>query len=359
MNDSTISDSNRVVPALAAGAALLSIAIALRLVLGSVSIPFVSVLRALLGLEPESEPFVRIVLEFRLPRAVTAAAAGAALSVSGLLMQTLFRNPLAGPSVLGITSGASLGVALVVLAGSTAGAGIVGGSGLLSAVSRGGDSVIAVSAVLGAGTVMLVVLLASGRVDSVLTLLVLGVLFSYAVSAAVNILMHFSIPQEIQSYINWTFGSFAGVTREQLGFLLIPILLGLVTALLLVRPLDALLLGEHYARTMGVNVVAVRVVAIAATSVLAGTVTAFCGPIAFLGVAVPHLARGVVRSSDHRHLVPVVLLFGAIVAVLSDLVASLPGLQITLPLNAVTSLLGAPVVIAVVVRRGGVRSAFT
>lgn len=358
MSSTTTSGSSRIATVITGSIVLLVAAVAARLIWGSVSIPPGMVMRAVLGLEVSPPAYARIVMQFRLPRAVTALAAGAALSVSGLMMQTLFRNPLAGPSVLGVTSGASLGVALVVLAGSTVGSRIIGGTSLLAAVSLRGDSIIAASAIVGALAVMLVVLLASSRLESALTLLVLGVLFSYAVSATVNVLMHFSIPEEIQSYINWTFGSFAGVTVEQLPLVLTPVAFGLSTCLLLVRPLDAILLGELYAKTMGVRVVAVRVAVIATTSVLAGTVTAFCGPIAFLGVAVPHLARALLRTADHRHLVPATLLLGAIVAVASDLAASLPGTSITLPLNAVTSLLGAPVVIAVVIRRGGVRGAF-
>jgi iron complex transport system permease protein len=358
MTCSTTNVSSRATAALFGGLALLTVVLAARLALGSVSVPLSTVIRAFFAGADRSDPLVRIVLEFRLPRALTGAAAGAALGASGLLMQTLFRNPLAGPSVLGVSAGASLGVALVVLAGSTFGSPLTGGSGLLSAVALGGDSVIATSAVLGAAAVMLLVLLASSRVDNPLTLLVLGVLFSYAVSAAVNVLMHFSIPEEIQAYINWTFGSFAGVTGGQLPLLLIPVATGLVTSIVLARPLDALLLGEAYARTMGVRVVGTRVALIGVTSVLAGVVTAFCGPIGFVGIAVPHLARGLLRTADHRYLLPATMILGAGVAVLSDLIASLPGLRLTLPLNAVTSLIGAPVVIAVVARRGGLRGAF-
>ncbi len=274
-------------------------------------------------------------------------------------MQTLFRNPLAGPFVLGINAGASLGVALVVLAGSTLGSGLVAGSGLLAAVGLGGDAVVALAATLGSTAVLLVVLLVSRRVASALTLLVLGVLFSYAVNAAVSVLMHFSIPEEIQSYINWTFGSFGGVTRSQLPIIAGGVLLGIGASTLLLKPLNALLLGEGYARSMGVRVGLVRPSIIAVTAVVAGIVTAFCGPIAFIGVAVPHLARAILKDADHRVLLPTTALLGAFTAVCADLLSSLPGISTTLPLNAVTALLGAPIVIWVVLRRGGIQGSFS
>jgi iron complex transport system permease protein len=300
----------------------------------------------------------RIITQFRLPRALTAVAAGSGLSAAGAMMQTLFRNPLAGPAVLGVNAGASLGVALVVLAGSTLGARVVGGTGLVAALSLGGDAVVTTSAVLGAAAVMLIVLLVSARVPSALTLLVLGVLFSYAVNAAVSVLMHFSIPEEIQSYIYWTFGSFAGVSNTQLPLMLTVIGVSLVAALFFGKPLNAMLLGETYAQTMGVRVRAMRVGVISITALLAGTITAFCGPIAFIGIAVPHLTRAILRTADHRLLVPAVMIIGAVVAVVSDLVSSLPGLEQTLPLNAITAIVGAPVVILMITRRGGVQETF-
>lgn len=337
---------------------LLGCALLAHLVLGSVRIPLAESLRVLLGGGASSDVWRRIILEFRLPRALTALVAGTGLAVGGLLMQTLFRNPLAGPFVLGINAGASLGVALVVLAGTTVGRRLVAGSGLLSAVGVGGDAVVAIAAIAGSAAVLLVVLLVSNRVGNALTLLVLGVLFSYAVNAAVSVLMHFSIPEEIQAYINWTFGSFAGVTGAQLPILAAVVGLGLALSVGLLKPLNALLLGEAYAQSMGVRIAAVRVTIITVTALLAGIITAFCGPIAFVGVAVPHLARAVIRDADHRTLMPLVAVLGALVAVLADLVASVPGVALTLPLNAVTALLGAPVVIWVVVRRGGLQGGF-
>ncbi|MCK4515235.1 MAG: iron ABC transporter permease, partial [Spirochaetaceae bacterium] len=287
--------------------------------LGSVPIPLGQTLRALTGASVQNETWKTIVLDFRLPRAVTAAVAGAALAVGGLLMQTLFRNPLAGPFVLGINAGASLGVAIVVLGGSLLGSTPVAGSGLLAGAGIAGDALLVLAASVGAAAVLLVVLAVARRVESAMTLLVLGVLFSYAVSAGVSVLMHFSIPQEIQTYINWTFGSFAGVDRSQLGLLAGVVGIGLLGTVVLVKPLNALLLGETYASSMGVRIRVVRTMLIAATALLAGTVTAFCGPIAFVGIAVPHLARAILRDADHRRLMPAVLLLGAATAVIADL----------------------------------------
>jgi cobalamin transport system permease protein len=339
--------------------AVFIVAFSVHLSLGSVSIPLGQTIRVLFGAAVESETWRTIVLDFRLPRAITAAIAGAALAVGGLLMQTLFRNPLAGPFVLGINAGASLGVALVVLGGSLVGTATVAGSGLLAGAGIGGDAVLAAAASLGAAAVLLVVLAVARRVESAMTLLVLGVLFSYAVSAGVSVLMHFSIPQEIQTYINWTFGSFAGVDRSQLALLAGVIGVGLVASGLLVKPLNALLLGETYASSMGVRTRVVRTLVIAVTALLAGTVTAYCGPIAFVGIAVPHLTRAILRDADHRRVLPTTMLLGATTAVIADLVASLPGLRIVLPLNAVTALIGAPIVIAVIVRRGDLGGEFS
>lgn len=327
--------------------------------LGSVRIPLGDTVRIIFGGTTGSEAWQTIVTEFRLPRAVTAVLAGAALAVGGLLMQTLFRNPLAGPFVLGINAGASLGVAAVVLGGSLLGASPLSGSGLLAGAGLRGDTLVIAAAFVGSAGVLLIVLAVARRVESAMTLLVLGVLFSYAVSAGVSVLMHFSIPQEIQTYINWTFGSFAGVNRGQLPLLTMVLAAGLAGSVFLMKQMNALLLGEGYARSMGVRVRLVRILVILITALLAGTVTALCGPIAFVGVAVPHLARAVFRDADHSRLLPACLLLGAITAVVTDLVASLPGLRISLPLNAVTALVGAPVVIAVIIRRGDLSGSFS
>lgn len=322
----------------------------LSLAIGSVSIPLREVITVLTGGEASRASWETIVLNFRLPKAITAVLAGAALAVSGLQMQTLFRNPLADPYVLGISSGASLGAALVVLAAGTTGSVLLAGIGLL------GDFGLAAASSLGAALVLVLVMLVARRVQSVVTLLILGLMFGYITSALVSLLIYFSIANRVQIYLSWTFGSFGGVTWGQMQVFAPVIVIGLVTALLLVKPLNALLLGETYARSLGLNVRRARVLIIASTALLAGAVTAFCGPVGFLGIAVPHVCRAIFGTSDHRALVPASILMGGMVALLADWVAQFPGSQITLPLNAVTALLGAPVVIWVILRRRSLRS---
>ncbi|MDG4596391.1 MAG: iron ABC transporter permease [Candidatus Contendobacter sp.] len=323
----------------------------LNLALGSVRIPLSDVAAVLTGGEASKASWAYIVLEFRLPKALTAVLAGAALAVSGLQMQTLFRNPLADPYILGINAGASLGVALVVLATGAA-------TGFLSNVGLLGDLSLIAAAIAGAGLVTGLVIVAARWLRHAMTLLILGLMLGYATGAVVSILIYFSVPEQIQAYISWTFGSFGGVTGRQLAILAPVIGGGLLLAGLLTKPLNALLLGEAYARSMGVNVRRVRFWLIAGTSVLAGAVTAFCGPIAFLGVAIPHLCRALLRTSDHRVLAPATMLMGGLAALLADLVAGVPGSRSVLPLNAVTALLGAPVVVWIVLRRDGPRSDF-
>lgn len=323
------------------------------LVVGSVSIPLDEVLTVLLGGEPTRATWETIILKFRLPKAVTAVLGGAALSVSGLQMQTLFRNPLADPFILGISSGASLGVALVVLGGTVSGAAtLIAGLGLI------GNFGIVTAATIGSGMVFGLVLMISRRVQSVVTLLVLGLMFGYLTGSVVSILLYFSNPQQIQSYVAWTFGSFGGVTWDQLTVLLPVVLVGLLIALFAAKPLNALLLGENYARSMGLNLRRARYLVIGSASLLTGAITAFCGPIAFLGIAVPHIAKGLLNSSDHRLLIPASILIGGLLALIFDLIAQLPGGQIVLPLNAVTSLVGAPLVTWIILRRQTFRGAF-
>lgn len=324
----------------------------LSLALGSVSIPFDQIITVLLGGEAERMSWTNIVLKFRLPKAVTAMLAGAALGVSGLMMQTFFRNPLAGPFVLGISSGASLGVAIVVLSAGTVGGALLAGFGLT------GDLLLTGAAALGAGLTMLVVLLVASRVQSSMTLLILGLMMGYLVSALVSLLLYTAIPERIQTYINWTFGSFGSVTWDQMPVLAGGVIAGLLVALGLTKSLNALLLGEGYARSLGVNVGLTRVALVGATAVLAGTVTAFCGPIGFVGIAVPHLCRTLFNTSDHRLLLPGTILMGAIVALIAALIAEVPGNNLILPLNAVTALIGAPVVIAVILRRRNLQKSF-
>ncbi|MDF5725344.1 MAG: iron ABC transporter permease [Rhizonema sp. PD37] len=313
--------------------------------LGSVQIPLQEVITILLGGEPSKASWTNIILKFRLPKAISATLAGAALGVSGLQMQTLFRNPLAGPFVLGISSGASLGVALVVLTANVTGMGALLTLGII------GDFGLVVAASLGAALVLGLVLVVSRRVQDTMTLLILGLLFGYATSAVVSILLNFSESQQIQTYLQWTFGSFAGVTWQQMLVLAPVVMLGLFVAVMLSKPLNALLLGESYARSLGLGVQQARFWLITSASILAGAITAFCGPIAFLGVAVPHLCRSLFNTCDHRVLVPGVIFMGAILALISDLLTQLAVRQMVLPLNSVTALIGTPIVTWVILRR--------
>jgi len=324
----------------------------LSLTVGSVSIPFDQIISVLLGGEADKTSWTNIVLKFRLPKAMTAALAGAALGVSGLMMQTFFRNPLAGPFVLGISSGASLGVALVVLTAGTV------GTTLLAGFNMKGDLLMATAAALGAGMTMLLVLLVAGRVQSSMTLLILGLMMGYLVSASVSLLLYFAIPERIQAYISWTFGSFGGVTWSQMPILAGSIIGGLAIALGLTKSLNALLLGEGYARSLGMNISLTRIAVVGATALLAGAVTAFCGPIGFVGIAVPHLCRSLFNTSDHRVLLPGTILMGAIVALIASLIAEVPGNNAILPLNAITAMIGAPVVIMVILRRRNLQRSF-
>ncbi|MEH2402913.1 iron ABC transporter permease [Nostoc sp.] len=322
----------------------------LDLALGSVDIPINEVVKVLLGQEIEKATWANIILKFRLPKALTATLSGAALGVSGLQMQTLFRNPLAGPFVLGISSGASLGVALVLLTASATTPTLLADLGIIS------DFGLVIAASLGAASVLGMMLVVSRRVQDTMTLLILGLLFGYATSAIVSILLQFSSKERIQSYIMWTFGSFAGVTWRQLIVLIPVIVLSLFLAVLQSKSLNALLLGESYARSLGLTVQKTRFSIITSASILAGGITAFCGPIAFLGVAIPHLCRSLFNTSDHRILIPSVIIMGAILALFADLFSQLWVSQIVLPLNAVTALIGTPVVTWVILRRNSQKS---
>lgn len=323
----------------------------LALAAGSVSIPLDQTVTILLGGEPARASWTNIVLKVRLPKALTAMLAGAALSVSGLMMQTLFRNPLASSDVLGINSGASLGVALVVLSVG------IGGS-LLAGVSFIADIGLVAAAVLGAGLTLLLILVIARQVEHGMTLLILGLMMGHLTFALVSLLIYFSIPERIQAYINWGFGTFGGVTIDQIPILALPILVGLVFSWGLSKTLNAFLLGETYAISLGLNTRRARQFIITTTALLTGTVTAFCGPISFIGIAVPHLCRSLFNTSDHRALVPGVALMGAIAALLLALIAEMPGNTLILPLNAVMALFGAPIVIAMILRQQNLQKAF-
>lgn len=325
-------------------------ALALSLFVGSVTIPAHEVLTALLGGETSRNGWTTIVQDYRVPKALTALLAGAALATAGLLMQTMFRNPLADAYVLGISSGASLGVALVVL---TVG---VGTTTLLGAMGIAGDFAVVVAAAVGSTCVLLLVLVVARRVQSATTLLILGLMFGYITSALVSLLAHFAAPDQLRSFNNWSQGTFGDVTRTQLPIFALVILFGLLIAVISAKPLNAMLLGEDYAASLGVNLRRARYLIIVSTALLAGTVTAFCGPIAFLGIAVPHLCRVALRTSSHNVLIPASVLLGAAIALLADVIAHVPGGQVVLPLNAVLALFGGPVVIWMILRRPGLRN---
>lgn len=312
---------------------------------GSVSIPAKDVFIILTGGETNNPVWNNIILDLRLPRIFTAMLAGSALGIGGLLMQTLFLNPLAGPFVLGINAGASLGVALVILL-----SGIVGFSSFLAGLDLMAEMGMVVSATAGSAIVIMSVLVLARRIASKTVLLLIGIMFGYAVSALVSVLIHFSMAERVQTFMAWTFGSFSTVSWKELKIMVPIICVSLVLTLPLAKQLNAFLMGETYAASMGVSVRKVRYSVILVTSLLAATVTAFCGPVAFLGIAVPHLARNITRTGDHRILIPMCILLGAIVALASDLIAHFPGHGVVLPLNAVTSLIGAPVVIWVITR---------
>ncbi|MCX7822224.1 MAG: iron ABC transporter permease [Syntrophobacterales bacterium] len=318
----------------------------LELCLGSVMVPVGDIVKSLLDPARADERWREIITVFRLPRTITAAFAGAGLGIAGLKMQTLFRNPLAGPYVLGISSGASLGVAILVLS-----AWNLGLPAVFSKTALLGNISIVVASIIGAGIAFSVVIAFSRKVQHSVTLLIIGLMIGYISNAFVEVLLQFAAEHQMQRFITWTFGSFGGVTWVQLKVFVPTVTMGLFLAVVMMKPLNALLLGEGYARSMGVNVQRTRILLISGSSLLAGGVTAFCGPVAFIGIAVPHLCRLIFRTSDHRILVPAVILMGAILAMTADLISQVPGSKIVLPLNAVTSIIGAPVVIWVILKR--------
>jgi len=308
---------------------------------GSVSIPASAVIDSLLGKEIEKSVWTNIILQSRLPQAITALLAGSALAVCGLMLQTLFRNPLAGPSILGISDGANLGVALVMLY-----------SGGIMAV--GGDrshhfSVI-ISAFLGAFLVLLLMLYFSSKVKSNILVLILGIMISYLASSGISILNSYASADNVRSYVLWGMGSFSGVSMAEIPLFSSSILLGLFLTVLLIKPLNALLLGENYATNLGISVGRTRTVILLTTGFLTALVTAFCGPVTFIGLVVPHIARMFIRTSNQKWLLPMTLLTGGLVALLCNLLTTIPFGKGVLPLNAVTPLIGAPMVIYVILR---------
>jgi iron complex transport system permease protein len=303
--------------------------------LGSVRISFAEMAGQLTGHSKLTDQQAIILYRFRLPRVAAALLAGAALPVCGLQMQTLFRNPLAGPYVLGISSGASFGAALVVLG--------AGATGLVAAWS------LALAAWLGAGVVMVLLMAVSFRIKDGLTILILGIMFSSGLAAVISIMQYFSHADALKSFVIWSMGSLGNLTGSQLGIMALAILPLLVLTTGYAKVLNGLMLGEEYAATMGIRIIRARTLILATTSIMAGSVTAFCGPVGFIGIAVPHIARFLFRKGDHRILLPATMITGMVTLVLSDIISQLPGTERVLPINAVTSLIGIPVVIWLVV----------
>lgn len=328
---------------------VLIIAFLLDVALGSVSIPIDEVIATLVGSDKASTVVYNIVLNHRLPRALAGLVAGAGLGLSGLLMQTFFRNPLAGPYVLGISAGASLGIALVVLSS---------GMFLLSAIDLASGISLTVAAILGSLLVFAVIIVFAGYVRDQTSLLIIGLMFSSATSAVVSILQFFSRPDEIQHYLLWTFGDLGSVSNNDIIILAPMVLISSLVCFFLVKPLNIYLLGNDYAHNAGLDLKKSRFLILVVTAVLTGTVTAYCGPIAFVGLATPHIARMVFDTSDHKILVPYTAIFGGIIMIACDLISRMPGLSLSLPLNAVTSILGGPLVIWLILNRKNLSATF-
>ena len=327
------------IPRILALVILLLVLVILDVSLGTVKIPFGEIVSFLFGRGELSRQHEMILSDFRTPRVITALLAGSALAVSGLQMQTIFRNPLAGPYVLGISSGASLGAALVLLGTGAVTTGILARWGLVTA------------AWLGAASVMFILLLVTMRIRNIMTILILGIMFSSGLSAIISIMQYFGNAAALKSFVIWSLGSLGDVSGSSLSILVVTIIPGLALSLFSVKGLNAMMMGEEAAGTLGVNILVTRILVFICTSVLAGSITAFCGPIGFVGIAVPHITRFYTGRSDMRYLLPATMLMGMVVLVLSDIISQLPGSDSILPINAITSLIGIPVVIWVVIGR--------
>lgn len=321
--------------------------LALNISMGQVAIPMKEVFRSIFGNHASKDTWEYIIVNFRLPKAITAILVGIGLSVSGLLMQTLFRNPLAGPYVLGLSSGSSLGVAFVIL-----------GAGFLPAVfsqfllsSYG----IIIASCLGSLAVLVLILIVSLRLRDTMSILIVGLMFSSFTGAIVSVFTYFSSAEQLQKYTFWSMGSLGNLSWQNITFLGVSVVIGLLFSLLSLKPLDALLLGENYAKSMGLNINKSRYIIIFATSILAGSITAFAGPIAFVGLAVPHLGKLLFQTSNHKTLFFATLLIGSIIMLFCDMIAQMPGFDFTLPINAITSIIGAPVVIWLIVRKKSIK----
>lgn len=317
----------------------------LNLLLGSVNIPIGDIFEILLGRKNDSVIWTNIIIKSRLPQSLTAAMGGAGLAVSGLLMQTVFRNPLAGPSVLGISSGASLGVACVVLL-----SGSIGGVAL-SKLGVVGEVTITLSAIVGSLLIMALIAFVAQKVRGNVTLLIMGVMIGYIANAIIGVLKFFSAEEDIRAYVIWGLGSFSRVSGGQTSVFIILMLLSLPASFLLIKTLNLLLLGDEYAKNLGLDVKQARLLVIICSGVLVAIVTAYCGPVIFLGLAVPHICRGLFQTSNHAVILPASLLAGAALALLCNLIARMPGFEGALPVNSVTALVGAPVVIWVLFKK--------
>jgi len=308
-----------------------------------VYIPLKQILTSFVGGEVDKESWKTIILNYRLPKAITAIIVGSGLSISGLLMQTLFRNPLAGPFVLGISSGASLGVAILILGASFLGANITS-----YAFNNFG---LAIAASLGAFLVLSAVMLAAIKVRNTMSILIIGLMFGSITSSVISVLAYFSTASQLQQYMFWSFGSLGNLSWKEITALFSVFIVGIVLVTFIIKPLNGLLLGENYAKSMGVNVKQTRNITLIATSLLTGVITAFSGPIAFIGLAVPHLTKLLFNTSNHKTLLPAVAICGAIIMLICDSIAQLPNSEYTLPINAITSLFGAPIIIWLLVRK--------
>ena len=312
----------------------------LNLIMGSVKIPFEEVLHVMTGGEASKPSWQFIIMESRFPQALTAILCGGALAVSGLLLQTAFKNPLAGPSIFGINSGAGLGVALVML--------LFGGSLSVGSISVSGFVAILIAAFIGAMAVMALIFFFSNLVRNNVMLLIIGIMIGYISNSAISLLNFFATDEGVKSYMVWGMGSFGGVSLAHMPIFASITLLGLAGSIILIKPLNALMLGDQYAENLGINIVRTRNWLLIATGILTAITTAFCGPIAFIGLAVPHIARLIFVTDNHRILMPGTILAGSLIALLCNLICFLPGENGVIPLNAVTPLIGAPVIIYVI-----------
>ncbi|MDR2385465.1 MAG: iron ABC transporter permease [Tannerella sp.] len=330
------------------GSVAIVIFFAMNLILGKVHIPINEIFNILTGGEPDKMSLQHIILQSRLPQAITALFAGASLATSGLLLQTLFKNPLAGPSILGISDGANLGVALVML--------FWGNSiGINSTYMFNGSLAIIIASFTGACIILFLIVFFSGKVSNPVMLLIIGIMIGYLASSAISILNYYSSADRVRAYVMWGMGDFSAVTNKRLPFFVICSITGILLSVLLIKPLNALLLGEMYATNLGINIKRTRLLILLCTGFLTATVTAFCGPISFIGLAVPHIARLILGTSNHSILLPLTIISGACTALICNIITVLPGSDSILPLNAVTPLIGAPVIIYVIINRKNIQ----